>query len=163
MYFYVDKSGQQQGPVPADVLISKGVTSETLVWKAGMSQWVKASLVPELKPLFTAPPVPPSPPGVVPPPINGGSTGQVPPVPPSGAQKIDNNMLWAILSTVLCCIPTGVYAIYCSSQVDTLSRMGDYDGALGKASEAKKWAIIGAVVGLVGGFLYSIIMILANM
>ena len=61
MYYYIDSAGQQAGPVSADQLVAKGVTSETLVWKDGMNQWSKASEVTELRFLFD-PNVPPPPP-----------------------------------------------------------------------------------------------------
>lgn len=62
MYYYIDSAGQQAGPVPADQLAANGVTANTLVWKEGISQWTKASDVPELRYLFdpTVPPPPPS-------------------------------------------------------------------------------------------------------
>lgn len=158
MYYYVDSAGQQQGPFSADILPSKGVTGETLVWKAGMTQWTKARMVPELKDMFSAPPVPPS--------VQGQttSTGQaVPPPPPSGeTPKPDNYLLWAVLSTVCCCIPIGVYAIYCAAQVDSLYRLGDYAGALAKANDAKKWSIIGAIAGVIVSGIYMLVTIASS-
>ncbi|MBO5025528.1 MAG: CD225/dispanin family protein [Bacteroidaceae bacterium] len=158
MYYYIDSAGQQQGPFPADILPSKGVTGETLVWKAGMTQWTKAKMVPELKNMFAAPPVPPY--------VQGQttSTGQaVPPPPPSGDNpKPDNYMLWAVLSTVCCCIPIGAYAIYCAAQVDTLYRQGDYAGALAKANDVKTWSIIAAVAGAVVNGIYMFVMIASS-
>jgi hypothetical protein len=57
--------GQQQaGPFDLATLQRQAGTGElnrnTLVWKAGMAQWVKAGEVPELAPLFanTPPPIP---------------------------------------------------------------------------------------------------------
>ena len=34
-------------------------------------------------------------------------------------QKPDNNLVWAILATVLCCLPFGIVAIIKSTQVDS--------------------------------------------
>ena len=56
------------------------------------------------------PPPPPPPPGAYPPP--GG------PVP--GGAPPDNNLVWAILSTVLCCLPLGIVAIIKSTLVSVL-------------------------------------------
>jgi membrane protease subunit (stomatin/prohibitin family) len=62
--FHIAINGQQQGPfaVPAlQQMISAGTfTRDTLVWKQGMSGWLKAGDVPELSGLFGAmpPPIP---------------------------------------------------------------------------------------------------------
>ena len=53
-------------------------------------------------------------------------------------------MIFAILSTVLCCLPLGVYAIICANKVDGLYAAGDYAGAVEQANAAKKWSIISA-------------------
>lgn len=65
--FFLVVGGQQAGPFTSEqlpLLVQNGtLTMQTLVWKQGMPQWVAASTVPELAPLF-APPA-----GAVPPPI----------------------------------------------------------------------------------------------
>ena len=63
----------------------------------------------------------------------------------------ENNLVWAILSTVLCCLPLGIVAIIKSTKVNELWLRGDYAGAQKAADDAKKYSIIGAV--LVFGFL----------
>lgn len=72
-------------------------------------------------------------------------------------------MIWAVLSTVLCCVPIGIYAIICANKVDELYNAGNVEEANKQAAEAKKWAIIGAAAGAVGAFLYTIIMIIASL
>ena len=58
-------NGQAAGPFDMDTLsqmVSAGtLTKDTLVWKQGMADWVKAETVQELQPLFSSsvPPVPP--------------------------------------------------------------------------------------------------------
>lgn len=59
--------------------------------------------------------------------------------------KPDNNLIWAILSTCFCCLPTGIYAIIRSSQVDSLYAQGLYNEAIKAADDAKKWSIYGVV------------------
>lgn len=62
--YHVAVDGQATGPFDMDVLAQKvtggQITSETLVWKNGLEQWVKAGEIEELKSLFTnaVPPVP---------------------------------------------------------------------------------------------------------
>ena len=73
MYYYLDNNGTQQGPVDKNLLRSLGVTADTMVWKKGMEQWVKASLVPELRPILISEPV------------------DTPPTPPSASQRPSTN------------------------------------------------------------------------
>jgi membrane protease subunit (stomatin/prohibitin family) len=58
--FYVAVNGQQTGPFHLDVLRQRvadgSLTSDTLVWRDGMSQWAPASDVPEVARLFAGKP-----------------------------------------------------------------------------------------------------------
>ena len=63
--------------------------------------------------------------------------------------KPDNNMLWAILSTLFCCLPLGIVAIINAAKVDGLYRSGDYSGAQEAADNAKKYAQYGLVIGII--------------
>ena len=63
--------------------------------------------------------------------------------------KPDNNMVMAILCTVCCCLPFGIYAIIKASKVNGLYMAGMYNEAVNAANEAKKWSTIGIVTGLV--------------
>ncbi|CAM3327590.1 CD225/dispanin family protein [Aequorivita lipolytica] len=73
----------------------------------------------------------------------------------------DNNLVWAILCTVLCCMPLGIVSIIKATKVRDLWAQGDIMGAQRAADEAKKWAIWGAVIGpvitLIFWFLYFIV------
>ena len=60
----------------------------------------------------------------------------------------DNYLVWAILCTVLCCIPFGIVSIVYSTRVSGLWAEGRYAEAQTASDNAKKWAIIGAVVGV---------------
>lgn len=71
----------------------------------------------------------------------------------------DNNLVWAILCTVLCCLPLGIVAIVKSTSVSKLWAMGDFAGAQRAADEAKKWAMWGAIIGVVVVVLYLILVI----
>lgn len=66
----------------------------------------------------------------------------------------NNNLVWAILSTLLCCLPTGIYAIVKASEVNSKWNAGDRAGALASADQAKKWSIYGAVAGVIVAVLY---------
>lgn len=66
----------------------------------------------------------------------------------------DNNLVWAILTTVLCCLPLGgIVAIVKSTSVSKLWAAGDFAGAQKAADDAKKWAMWGAIIGVVGSIL----------
>ena len=68
--------------------------------------------------------------------------------------KPDNNLVWVILATVMCCVPLGIPGILQATKVDSLWAQGQYDAAEEAAQKAKNWAIAAAVTGAIGGFLY---------
>jgi len=98
---------------------------------------------------------PPSPPPSAPPPY-GAPQGGIP------AQQPDSNLVWGILCAVLCCLPLGVVSIVYSSKVSGLWAQGRYAEAQTAADMAKKWAIWGAVAGVVVGVIYAIIAVAAG-
>jgi hypothetical protein len=74
--------------------------------------------------------------------------GWPPPQPGWQAQREpENYLVWAILCTVLCCLPFGIVSIVYSTKVSGLWSQGRYAEAQAAADNAKKWAIIGAIVG----------------
>ena len=83
------------------------------------------------------------PPNYPPPPPHASSGGH-----PAGA-KPDNYLVWAILSTLFCCLPFGIVSIVQAAKVDGLWSSGDYAGARAASESAKKWAIIAAIAGAV--------------
>lgn len=66
--FHVVVNGQQAGPFDMGALqqqVASGqLTPQTMVWKAGLANWIPASQAPELASLFqqTPPPIAPPPP-----------------------------------------------------------------------------------------------------
>lgn len=58
--------------------------------------------------------------------------------------KPDNYLVWAILSTIFCCIPTGIASIIFASKVNEAYARGEYDEALRASRNAKTWALVGA-------------------
>lgn len=61
----------------------------------------------------------------------------------------DTNLVWAILSTMLCFLPLGVVAIVKAAQVDSLWNSGCYEEAVKASNDAKKYSIYSAVCSLV--------------
>ena len=74
-----------------------------------------------------------------------------PPAPQYQAQgaRPQNYLIWAILTTLFCCLPLGIVSIVFAAQVDGKLASGDYAGAVASSENAKRWAIIGAIAGVV--------------
>jgi hypothetical protein len=100
--------------------------------------------------------LPPPPPGGYPPPPPGGyppppppGGGYPPPGPPGYGTQPDNYLVWAILTTLFCCLPLGIVSIVKSTQVSGLWNQGRYAEAHQAANAAKKWAMWGAIIGAI--------------
>lgn len=83
--------------------------------------------------------------------------------PQPGMVKPDSFMVWAILSTVLCCLPCGVVSIIFASKVDTEWARGNYQAAKDASDKAKMWAIISAAASVVFGIIYFFILLAAGL
>lgn len=90
-------------------------------------------------------------PGPPPPP---GQTGM-----PTG-ESVPTYLVWSILVTLFCCLPSGIVAIVQSAGVNARLAAGDYEGALQKSQSAKRWIWISAVVGLIVLVIYIILIIM---
>jgi hypothetical protein len=118
------------------------------------------------------PPPPPPPPGsgqgggygAPPPPGQGGGYGAPPPAPSYEAGGVQgapppNYLVWAILSTIFCCLPFGIASIVFAAQVNGKWNSGDHAGAQDSSAKAKRFAIIAAVVGVVVNGAYAAIVL----
>ena len=63
-------------------------------------------------------------------------------------------MVWAILVTIFCCLPTGIVAIVYAAQVNGMLDAGNYDAARNASNSAKTWAIVSMILGPVIGALW---------
>lgn len=83
------------------------------------------------------------------------SSGPPPPqnVPPP---QIPNYLVFAILS-VFCCWPVAIASIIYASQVNQKVAAGDYAGAMESSKKARLFAIIAAILGVIGFVFYFII------
>lgn len=70
----------------------------------------------------------------------------------------ENYLVWAILSTILCCLPLGIVSIIKSTEVNKKWAEGDYAGAHKASADAKKFATWAAIAGLVIAVIYGILM-----
>jgi hypothetical protein len=71
-------------------------------------------------------------------------------------KKIDNNLVLAIVVTLLCCLPFGIAGIVFASQVNAKAQAGDIAGAEESARKARMWSLWGLGVGAVVYVLYFI-------
>ena len=81
----------------------------------------------------------------------------------TSSPAVSNNLVWAILSTLFCCIPLGIVSIVQAAKVNGLLAAGDIAGARDAADKAKKWAIYAAVAGIVVFVLYIVLVMVLGL
>lgn len=147
-YYYLDSSNQRHGPFTVDELMNIGISEQTYVWREGMSSWERAGRVSELHVLFSDP-------------MNNETPGQPPRMQNQGRYKENgptynnmqpnmgpppnSNLVWAILSTIFCCLPLGIVSIVYASKVDGLWIAGRYEEARNASKKAGQWALWSAI------------------
>jgi hypothetical protein len=77
--------------------------------------------------------------------------------------SVPNNLVFAILVTVLCCLPTGIAAIVYAAQVNGKLAAGDIAGAQQASKNAKMWCWISLGAGLLVCVLYALLIMLGFM
>lgn len=135
MKYWVIINDTRKGPLTIEQLNELSLTEDTPIWYAGLNEWTTIDKVPEVLALIQN---------------KAQST-----------QTTSNNitftkekcpptyMVWAVLSTLCCCLPLGVVAIIFSSQVAPKYRSGDYEGAKKASERAALWVILSFVLGLI--------------
>lgn len=78
-----------------------------------------------------------------------------------GGPKPPSHLVWAILATLFCCLPTGIAAIVFAAQVDGKYASGDYAGAQAASANAKTWSWVSFGLGLGFVLLYVLVMMAA--
>lgn len=143
--YWIVANGVPSGPVSlAELVNTPGFGPSTPVWREGLPDWTTADKLPETAALFlrTRPddwnePRHTYAPGA---PVPGVNTpGQMPPT----------HLVWAILSTLCCCLPFGIVAIVYASRVAPCYERGDYAGAKRASEQAGWWVLISFVTGLI--------------
>ena len=71
------------------------------------------------------------------------------PQPDSAEPCPPTNLVWAIISTVLCCLPAGVVAIVYAVKVMNKYRDGDMDGAKRASETGAWWCIASIILGII--------------
>ncbi|WMJ70748.1 CD225/dispanin family protein [Stenotrophomonas sp. 24(2023)] len=68
------------------------------------------------------------------------------PPPLSGPSvHVPNHLVWAILTTLFCCLPLGVVSIVYAAQVDGYRAAGDLPAAYAASRKAGWWAVASAI------------------
>ena len=165
MQYWINHNGVQSGPVDADGIKELALTSRAYVWHPGLSDWVKITQVPELEGLYevvdepatvgqplqpqnTAPAQQP----MNPQPVNTQPEGDPEPCPPT-------NLVWAIITTVLCCLPAGIVAIIYAMKVTSKYREGDIEGAKRASEVGAWWCIVSIILGILSMPLVSLLQV----
>ena len=79
--------------------------------------------------------------------------------PPPAAVPIpcpSNYLVFSILTTLFCCLPTGIVAIIYSCKVSSLYNENRMQDAQQASQWALRWNIVSIILGIVGLLLYSL-------
>ena len=61
-------------------------------------------------------------------------------------EYVPNNLVWAILTTLFCCMPLGIVSIVYAAKVDGLRAAGNIAAARDAADSARNWALVSAII-----------------
>lgn len=151
-YYYIDDATKRQcGPIVLSELASHNISPNTMVWRAGMADWVRAGSVEELAYLFNKNiPIPPA--------QKPNPNKSLEPNTYSNyqQQKESDSAKWndvipmpknwlveSILLSILCCSPISVVGIFYAAKVESRYYAKDYSGAVKAAQNAKIWTLAG--------------------
>lgn len=115
---------------------------------------------PPVPPVAQVPPVAPEPAAAPVPPVSPEPASFRQPARPAPAPFETREpmpptyMLWAILSTICCCFPAGIVALFFSMSVSSKYYAGDIERAKRNSRMTEIWIIVSVVLGLIGGALY---------
>ena len=175
MKYWIISDRQQTGPFDEADLVNLPFDENTPMWHDGLPDWVPAvqleaaRIILERRAMPAGDPQPEAEaeivnvsenePEVYKVDVNPASgqnvtAGQQPisdrsPLQPDEKLRPDNYLAWAIISTVLCCVPIGAVAIYYSAQVNSRFTVGDLDGAVKASERAQLWIMLTIVIGLI--------------
>lgn len=161
---YYAEGSERRGPVSINQLAAMNISPDTYVWYQGLDNWTPASQAPLTAHLFASKSAPRY---GAPTPQYGAPQGQpmrpqYPSKEPSFApggydrppSRPDTYLVWAILTTLFCCLPFGIVSIVYASQVNSYYNNGQYDSAIDASRKAKKWAMWSALSSIIIAVLY---------
>lgn len=181
MQYWANIGGVQYGPVERENLAELGLSADSYVWRPGLDEWVLAADLEELADLL-----PPSLNQVAADAAEGDDSEsssqeseQLPPSLPTEIEEEEDhstasyprierveqpaeeqcpptNLVWAILSTILCFTIFGIIAIVYAAKVSSRYRIGDIATAKKFSDRAAMWSILSITIGVVTAPLYYI-------
>lgn len=76
-------------------------------------------------------------------------------------QRPSSYLALAIISTILCCLPTGIVSIIYATKVNSHYEDGKYEEANKASKNAKTWGLVSIGIALLGWIIYILIFGLA--
>ncbi len=76
-----------------------------------------------------------------------------------GSTPPANYLVWAILTTIFCCLPLGIVSIVYAAQVNSKWQAGDLEGAVKSSKNAKLWAWLSAGIGIAIAIIYIVVVV----
>ena len=146
--YWIIANGRQEGRFTLDELKARpDLTPETPVWREGLADWTVASALPELDDLwdpslYADRAVSPGTDPIFARETRHGASLQ-------SEEKPNTYLVWAILSCLCCCLPTGIVAIIYASKVTPAWHSGDLEAARKASEKAGWWTVISFVAGLI--------------
>lgn len=142
---YYALGSERKGPYTLKQISTFNLSPDTLVWYSGLANWMPISVAPLTSHLYPAQSQP-----------YGADYNQNPYYSQNQYQppKPDTYLVWAVLTTVLCCLPLGIVSIVYACKVDNLYYRGLYNEAYDASRKAKNWAIWSALTSLILSVLY---------
>lgn len=132
--YYILNGSEQQGPYTIDQLRGR-VTPQTLVWREGLPDWIRAGDLPELSAVL----------------LPEGS------VSPSDVVKPKDYLVESILVTLFCCMVFGILGIVYSVQANSAFSSGNITAANEFSAKAKQWVTYGFWCGIAVVGIYAIL------
>lgn len=72
-------------------------------------------------------------------------------------------LVWTILTTLFCCVPSGIVSIVYATKANSAYDAGNYEEHAKNADKAKFWMILSLVLGLIFGILYAVVQVVGLM
>ncbi len=153
MKYWIIIDNNQIGPLTVEEIAAvNGFGPATPVWYEGLTDWTTAAQVAELNLLIeqmlpAVPPVDETPHTPAPAPAPAPAAMAMP-QPSEQTGKPDTYLVWNIVATLACCIPTGIVGIIMSNKVNEAYARGDMQRARKMSERAAWWFMISLVLGL---------------
>ena len=145
--YYVE-GNDRRGPITLEQFANMQLPPQTLIWHQGLDNWIAASQAPVTAHLYNHP-APPQPEPTYAPGYNSAQQSGM-----SAPPRPNTYLVWAILTTIFCCLPFGIVSIVYASRVNDLYSAGRYDEAQEASKNAGRWALWSALASAIVAFLY---------